>query len=686
MLVLPVRKEQRDQLGLGQLNLNSVVNSYNESEAFFERPGLAFVLGHCQSVEPENAFRDAADVAELIETYPARFLTAELELVPFIIFEKDNSHGVQDVSCRLAFTVLSLLYDFDYLSIGSQEAGYSMLHQVESMNGALSRRLNGAPFTLDLAAPDKASPEELREAEKAVLKAICKRANGFTYKMGGGFGEVRESRSTLLKCGFEWRPVELAAFIEAAKKGEASSFIATTLELMDGYTGDYGQLLLRAWRLLNAPGIMQCTKTSAHTFHVWKNVLNPDCLPRRGPESFFDFLKLFGGTFPQPKLSVLRPYVDSKKDPGHYMDMLERCSTDGRGATGLDEFYPRVILDAMLEDATLSLMDAFLDGENTLPDEMRNKLCKAMCVDEATLYADLIERIAKAEYSKKYKALVSDQKSDGTIAVVAIIAALKLKKPANATASWPHVTQLKELAKVLKIKVDKVAKRASLLAAIYSYWLALPAERKDALCSPARAAQAQARQPTLPTITPAVAAPAATAADPTAAAVNPAAAVAAAVAAILARTQVAAVAAAQQAAAQAHVEAGEEEEAAEAEAEAEVEATGIRTEDEAMWQAAVAEAALEEEEEDDEAEVLAQAQAEHAAAASLVDSVALVDLKDCMACSRACGERFSHLTMITTCKGFKGQFVCFDREACLARQMSGGGAMERVRKTARVAR
>eukprot|EP00900_Chrysochromulina_parva_P020660 jgi/Chrpa1/3227/Chrysochromulina_OHIO_Genome00013808-RA len=186
-----------------------------------------------------------------------------------------------------------------------------------------------------------------------------------------------------------------------------------------------------------------------------------------------------------------------------------------------------------------------------------------MCVDEATLYADLIERIAKAEYSKKYKALVSDQKSDGTFAVVAINAALKLKKPAT-----------------------------------------------------------MRRHP------------------------------------------------------QAHVEAGEEEEAAEAEAEAEVEATGIRTEDEAMWQAAVAEAALEEEEEDDEAEVLAQAQAEHAAAASLVDSVALVDLKDCMACSRACGERFSHLTMITTCKGFKGQFVCFDREACLARQMSGGGAMD----------
>ena len=48
-----------------------------------------------------------------------------------------------------------------------------------------------------------------------------------------------------------------------------------------------------------------------------------------------------------------------------------------------------------------------------------------------------------------------------------------------------------------------------------------------------------------------------------------------------------------------------------------------------------------------------------------------------MACSRACGERFSHLTMTTTAKGFKGQFVCMDREACLQRQLSGGGAMER---------
>eukprot|EP00966_Prymnesium_polylepis_P291823 6739999-Prymnesium_polylepis.1 len=45
-----------------------------------------------------------------------------------------------------------------------------------------------------------------------------------------------------------------------------------------------------------------------------------------------------------------------------------------------------------------------------------------------------------------------------------------------------------------------------------------------------------------------------------------------------------------------------------------------------------------------------------------------------MACSMVSGERFSHLTMTTTAKGYKGHYVCMDREACMQRQLSGGGA------------
>ena len=50
------------------LDLSTVVPSYDAEKEFQERPGLAVCLGHVQSLEPENAFRDAADVCELIET------------------------------------------------------------------------------------------------------------------------------------------------------------------------------------------------------------------------------------------------------------------------------------------------------------------------------------------------------------------------------------------------------------------------------------------------------------------------------------------------------------------------------------------------------------------------------------------------------------------------------------------
>eukprot|EP00966_Prymnesium_polylepis_P318200 7349920-Prymnesium_polylepis.1 len=56
-----------------------------------------------------------------------------------------------------------------------------------------------------------------------------------------------------------------------------------------------------------------------------------------------------------------------------------------------------------------------------------------------------------------------------------------------------------------------------------------------------------------------------------------------------------------------------------------------------------------------------------------------------MACSPVCGERFSHLTMNDhQGQGLQGT-VCVHglRAACLQRQLSGGGAMERVRKAAR---
>ena len=90
----------------------------------------------------------------------------------------------------------------------------------------------------------------------------------------------------------------------------------------------------------------------------------------------------------------------------------------------------------------------------------------------------------------------------------------------------------------------------------------------------------------------------------------------------------------------------------------------------------VAATAMEEPEEEEEEE-LAEAAVEQAVAASVVDTLALVDLKDCTACTPVCGEHFSHLNMTTKAKGYKNQWVCTDREACLVRQQSGAGMRAR---------
>lgn len=249
---------------LQHFNLGEYVSSYNEADHFLEHPGIAVCLGHCQSIEPENCFRDFADVSEMIQKYPHYFLAPDLQLVPALSFEKDNAHGVDNLSCRYASVLFALLHDLDYLNIGSQEAGKSLLHGVETMQGALGRRVNGRPFVLPLLSPESASEPEITAAMKEVLRVICERADGATFNAGGGFISVHPARETPLASGFIWRPEELANFIAAAKSGRANSF---EFEQMLSYP-TYRELNLRAWSLVNAGGPLSCTKLTAHTFQV----------------------------------------------------------------------------------------------------------------------------------------------------------------------------------------------------------------------------------------------------------------------------------------------------------------------------------------------------------------------------------------------------------------------------------
>ena len=259
-------------------DLKAHLPSYDKARHFLEQPGLAVCLGHVQKEEPETVFCDMADLSEMIERYPSYFFTPSLELVAALSIEKDNAHGVGDLSCRFAFVIFCLLWDLNYANIGSQEVGYSLLHGVEGMEGGLGRRLNGQPFVLPLLDPNSATEEEMTNAMRDLNELGCERVDGATFNGGGWFISVFPAGNKSLSSGFRWRPVELARFLEEAKKGKAGSF---DFEDMPTFS-TYPKLVVRAWQLLNATGQLSCTKLTAHTFQWKKNPLNPLCPPARG--------------------------------------------------------------------------------------------------------------------------------------------------------------------------------------------------------------------------------------------------------------------------------------------------------------------------------------------------------------------------------------------------------------------
>ena len=330
--------------------------------------------------------------------------------MPFVSIEKDNSHGVGDIACRFSFVLLALLYDFDYLNIGSPEAGCSSQNGVESIQSVVGRAVNARPFSLPLLSPENASPEELTAAAHEVMRLVCERADGSTCKAGGGCLTVKPARSQLLRSGFVWRLAELARFLEAAKSGKANSF---EFEPIVGFPA-YKALVLRAWLTLNAIGPLACTKCTAHTFQFKKNPLNPVCLPPRDTSgAFFQFLDLFGGWLPQPIPNRSTP-PDAKKS---YLRLHERILDENRRPTGVDEYYPKDLMDKLVENDKLKLMEKYCESPD-LPDGLLEKLAEYLFVEMRTLKYDLAERAAKAENVKKYKTLVDRQKQDGTMDTV----------------------------------------------------------------------------------------------------------------------------------------------------------------------------------------------------------------------------------------------------------------------------
>mmetsp|Transcript_924 Transcript_924/g.2586 ORF Transcript_924/g.2586 Transcript_924/m.2586 type:complete len:1158 (-) Transcript_924:51-3524(-) len=478
--------------------LSDYIASYDPAKYFkpaLPQKALAHMYVHLNKRSPESAWRDFADLSEFIVRFPHRFLTPVGRfMVPLLILTRDNAHGVSTLATRYCAIVFAKLHGLYYLNVISEEAGQSRRLAHEGVCGAASRGLTGLSFDLPINAPDQADEATTRWAEDDLQAQVVSKFP-VTYKTGDAedglvSGEV--PRSTLLVSGFVWlSSAQGAALLEAFQKGRASTFFSTAqLPAMEGfeYPGGLQAFFTECWTMLNTTGVMGCTKACEHQFEYKFNPSNPLCVPpepelEEGLASFEDFLSL--NTVEGKRASdwtkgdgFLAQPLPSKRRELKYCDLVERLERGG--ATAVDEWYPKLMLDDLLRRQPM-LLRLFTDNHHSLPEMHRGKplrgaLCSLLCVTELALHAELAERVAKEEYKTLYEEMKTRQEEDGTIGYVSAIVERLIGKPADARHGWPNITHLKETIKALpgKVKIPTSAKRAVLIQLIALTWRDLP--------------------------------------------------------------------------------------------------------------------------------------------------------------------------------------------------------------------
>ena len=358
------------------------------------------------------------------------------------------------------------------------------------------------------------APDDVKQAAQDAVRDEIIREFPVTYNSGGaedGFVSAERPRSTALACGFEFRTAELRAFVEAGKRGvnALNAFLADADNLkpmpsFDNPLGYSGALEL-AWRLLHSSGPLACTKSTAHSFEYKYNPANPGCPPPDPANvqaaAILEALFPGDGYLPQPRPAQDRDGVGTAYQYANLDEVLRRG-----GATAVDEFYPKRIIDAILA-ADPSLLELFTANYNTLPSPRLKQLTDQLLVDDMALYAHLAECVAKEEYKIQYQELTDRQLADGTFTYVSAIVAGLGCRPLKAglpPPNWPRKEDLTKAIKLLpgKVKIPTGAKRTALIQLIALTWRGLPEQQRPKLRTafapaPAAAAHAPAHAPAL---------------------------------------------------------------------------------------------------------------------------------------------------------------------------------------------
>ena len=110
------------------------------------------------------------------------------------------------------------------------------------------------------------------------------------------------------------------------------------------------------------------------------------------------------------------------------MRLSERILDANKAPTAVDEFYPKRMIDELL-DKGLDLLTKHTDNDGKLPSDLGSELCKFLMVSELDLNYDIAERAAKAQHVAEYKAISKQQKEEGSLGHATLIVKVTTPSP-----------------------------------------------------------------------------------------------------------------------------------------------------------------------------------------------------------------------------------------------------------------
>ena len=369
----------------------------------------ATALGYVETFQPESAARNMTSVLEYVEAEmeSGSVLNGDGYLFENMFIEIDGGHGPREKAARFCAGLLFHILDLNVLHFFANSGGCSRWATAEQVNGAIAVRINGVIFWVDPVAYLNADDKEKYDILFAELLKMCAIANGASFRQTASGVRVCAAR------GPTTLPTIDADDVHEFLNGTDNFRAGFTATPSGGYTGsELGELFRRVHRQMDD---VRCFQVTCQTMTWRKHPDVHDMQPIRGDSSLLKFLDLFGGFFPQPRLSEqphLQPGVDTPS--GSYMPLDERIRTASADTLdAVDALHPRLLFDAAWPELQRRIVRCEDGSAKEFEPDVMDKLTKTLRCSPEEIMEEVRKKLASAARIAAEKIATEEMRATG---------------------------------------------------------------------------------------------------------------------------------------------------------------------------------------------------------------------------------------------------------------------------------